>query len=53
MKIAKEDFHQLTQCCDNCLFMKKKLHANIQSERLAEKVFFMTKDTEKVGKGHF
>ena len=23
IKIAKEDFHHLTQCCDNGLFMKK------------------------------
>ena len=52
IKIAKEDFHQLTQCCDNCLFIKK-MRANTQSERLGEKVFVMTKGTEKVGKGNF
>ena len=39
IKIAKEDFHQLTQCCDNALFMKKKLHTNTQSKRLAGKAF--------------
>ena len=39
IQIAKEDFHQLTQCCDNVLFMKKKLHTNTQSEKLAGKAF--------------
>ena len=34
-------------------FHEKKCNANTQSERLAGKAFFMTKGTEKVGKGHF
>ena len=29
------------------------MRANTQSERLGEKVFVMTKGTEKVGKGNF
>ena len=49
IKIAKEDFHQLTQCCDNSLFIKK-WHANTQSERLVGKAFIMTKVPKKLEK---
>ena len=38
MKVAKKYFYQLTQRCDNGLFMKK-WHANTQSDRLTGNVF--------------
>ena len=53
IKIAKEDFHQLTQCCDNALFMKKNCTQILKAKDLLEKHFVTTKGTKKVGKGYF